>query len=192
MRPRIGAGGVSGIDTLLSGDYIGADTGQATRRAKSFIGLENPPPITYGEPGRRFTLHAPDLGSLDIGSPLYFRKIPVGQVVAYNLDEDGKGVSIEVFVHAPNDRFVTENTRFWNASGIDVNLGANGVAVKTESLSSLLVGGIAFRAPNTAPTTSPLPRTGPTNCSTTSRPPSPRPAARRSTCACASTSPCVA
>jgi paraquat-inducible protein B len=151
VRPRIGAGGVSGIDTLLSGDYIGADTGQATRRAKVFVGLENPPPITYGEPGRRFTLHAPDLGSLDIGSPLYFRKIPVGQVVAYNLDEDGKGVSIEVFVHAPNDRFVTENTRFWNASGIDVNLGANGVAVKTESLSSLLVGGIAFRAPDYSP-----------------------------------------
>ncbi|BCG24572.1 mammalian cell entry protein [Pseudomonas tohonis] len=155
VRPRIGAGGVSGIDTLLSGDYIGADTGQATRRAKSFIGLENPPPITYGEPGRRFTLHAPDLGSLDIGSPLYFRKIPVGQVVAYNLDEDGKGVSIEVFVHAPNDRFVTENTRFWNASGIDVNLGANGVAVKTESLSSLLVGGIAFRAPEYSPNDQP-------------------------------------
>lgn len=151
VRPRIGAGGVSGIDTLLSGDYIGADTGQATRRAKAFTGLENPPPITYGEPGRRFTLHAPDLGSLDIGSPLYFRKIPVGQVVAYALDEDGKGVSIEVFVHAPNDRFVTENTRFWNASGIDVNLGANGVAVKTESLSSLLVGGIAFRAPEYSP-----------------------------------------
>ncbi|WP_285961822.1 intermembrane transport protein PqiB [Pseudomonas tohonis] len=155
VRPRIGAGGVSGIDTLLSGDYIGADTGQATRRAKSFVGLENPPPITYGEPGRRFTLHAPDLGSLDIGSPLYFRKIPVGQVVAYNLDEDGKGVSIEVFVHAPNDRFVTENTRFWNASGIDVNLGANGVAVKTESLSSLLVGGIAFRAPEYSPNDQP-------------------------------------
>jgi paraquat-inducible protein B len=151
VRPRIGAGGVSGIDTLLSGDYIGADVGQSDGRAKNFKGLENPPPITYGEPGKRFMLHAPDLGSLDIGSPVYYRKIPVGQVVTYALNPEGKGVDIEVFIHAPNDAFVTENTRFWNASGIDINVGANGFAVKTESLSTLLVGGIAFRAPEYSP-----------------------------------------
>jgi paraquat-inducible protein B len=157
VRPRIGAGGVSGIDTLLSGDYIGADIGQANGRAKNFKGLENPPPITYGEPGKRFTLHTQDLGSLDIGSPVYYRKIPVGQVVAYALDPDGKGVNIELFIHAPNDQYVTENTRFWNASGIDVNVGANGFAVKTESLSSILVGGIAFRAPEYSPNDKPAP-----------------------------------
>ncbi|MFJ5254091.1 intermembrane transport protein PqiB [Pseudomonas sp. NPDC088414] len=151
VRPRIGAGGVSGIDTLLSGDYIGADIGQSDSRAKHFKGLENPPPITYGEPGKRFMLHAPDLGSLDIGSPVYYRKIPVGQVVTYTLNPEGKGVDIEVFIHSPNDAFVTENTRFWNASGIDINVGANGFAVKTESLSTMLVGGIAFRAPDYSP-----------------------------------------
>jgi paraquat-inducible protein B len=157
VRPRIGAGGVSGIDTLLSGDYIGADIGQSNGRAKNFQGLENPPPITYGEPGKRFTLHTDDLGSLDIGSPVYFRKIPVGQVVAYALDADGKGVNIEVFIHSPNDAYVTQNTRFWNASGIDVSVGANGFALKTESLSSLLVGGIAFRAPQYSPDDKPAP-----------------------------------
>ncbi|MDI2590248.1 MlaD family protein [Pseudomonas sp. N3-W] len=151
VRPRIGAGGVSGIDTLLSGDYIGADIGQANNRAKNFKGLENPPAITYGEPGKRFTLHTPDLGSLDIGSPVYYRKIPVGQVVGYALDKDGKGVNIDLFIHSPNDAYVTENTRFWNASGIDVSVGANGFALKTESLSSMLVGGIAFRAPDYSP-----------------------------------------
>jgi paraquat-inducible protein B len=155
VRPRIGAGGVSGIDTLLSGDYIGADIGHADARSKNFKGLENPPPITYGEPGKRFTLHSQDLGSLDIGSPVYYRKIPVGQVVAYALDSDGKGVNLELFIHAPNDAYVTENTRFWNASGIDLNIGANGFAVKTESLSSLLVGGIAFRAPDYSPNDQP-------------------------------------
>ncbi|MBV4467364.1 paraquat-inducible protein B [Pseudomonas sp. F-14 TE3623] len=155
VRPRIGAGGVSGIDTLLSGDYIGADIGEANARSKHFIGLENPPPITYGEPGKRFVLHTQDLGSLDIGSPVYYRKIPVGQVVAYALDADGKGVNIEIFVHSPNDVYITENTRFWNASGIDVNVGANGFAVSTESLSSLLVGGIAFRAPEYSPNDQP-------------------------------------
>jgi len=155
VRPRIGAGGVSGIDTLLSGDYIGADIGQSETRAKRFTGLENPPPITYGEPGKRFTLHTQNLGSLDIGSPVYYRKIEVGQVVAYKLDAEGKGVDIEVFVHAPNDVYVTENTRFWNASGIDLSVGANGFALKTESLSSMLVGGIAFLAPPYSPNDKP-------------------------------------
>ncbi|PSS58579.1 intermembrane transport protein PqiB [Pseudomonas sp. BBP2017] len=147
VRPRIGAGGVSGIDTLLSGDFIGADAGQSNSRVKVFKGLEMPPPITYDEPGKRFTLHTDDLGSLGVGSPVYYRKIPVGQVVAYELSKDGKGVDIEVFVYSPNDGFVTDNTRFWNASGIDVEAGPDGFSVRTESLSSLLVGGIAFRAP---------------------------------------------
>ncbi|AHL75351.1 mammalian cell entry protein [Stutzerimonas stutzeri] len=155
VRPRIGASGVSGIDTLLSGDYIGADIGQADTRGKRFVGLETPPPITYGEPGKRFTLRSTDLGSLDIGSPVYFRKIPVGQVVAYALNADGKSVSIELFVHAPSDAYVTQNTRFWNASGIDINLDANGFAVDTESLSSILIGGIAFRAPDFSPNDQP-------------------------------------
>lgn len=151
VRPRIGAGGVSGIDTLFSGDFIGADAGQSDARAKTFTGLEAPPPITYGEPGKRFNLHASDLGSLGIGSPVYYRKIQVGQVVSYALDADGKGVNVEVFVHAPNDAFVTDNTRFWNASGVDVEVGANGFALRTESLSSLMVGGVAFRAPDYSP-----------------------------------------
>ncbi|MFO3723555.1 intermembrane transport protein PqiB [Pseudomonas sp. HLMP] len=150
VRPRIGAGGVTGVDTLLSGNFIGADAGQSTTPAKAFTGLESPPPITYGEKGKRFTLHAQDLGSLDIGSPIYFRKIPVGQVVSYALQEDGKGVDIGIFIEAPNDAFVTRNTRFWNASGIDLDLGANGLRVNTESLSSILVGGLVFGEPESA------------------------------------------
>ena len=151
VRPRIGAGGVTGIDTLFSGDFIGADAGQSDTRAKTFTGLETPPPITYGEPGKRFNLHASDLGSLGVGSPVYYRKIQVGQVVSYALDANGKGVNVEVFVHAPNDAVVTDNTRFWNASGVDVEVGANGFALRTESLSSLMVGGVAFRAPDYSP-----------------------------------------
>ncbi|SDJ40254.1 paraquat-inducible protein B [Pseudomonas delhiensis] len=147
VRPRIGAGGVSGVDTLLSGAFIGADAGEASAPEKNFTGLESPPPITYGEKGKRFTLSADDLGSLDIGSSIYYRRIPVGQVVSYALREDGKGVDIGVFVNAPYDAFVTQDTRFWNASGVDVSVDANGLKVNTESLSSLLMGGLAFGTP---------------------------------------------
>jgi len=144
VRPRIGAGGVSGVDTLLSGNFIGADAGESSVPAKRFVGLETPPPITYGAKGKSFILHADDLGSLDIGSPIYYRKIQVGQVVSYALRADGQGVDVGVFIEAPNDSYVTRNTRFWNASGVDVNVDANGLKVNTESLSALLVGGLAF------------------------------------------------
>ena len=147
VRPRIGAGGVSGVDTLLSGSFIGADPGQSSETRREFVGLEAPPLVTFGAEGKRFTLRTDDLGSLGIGSPVYYRRIPVGQVVSYELSEDGKGVAVQIFVNAPYDDFVTADTRFWNASGVDVSLAADGFKVSTESLSSILAGGIAFRAP---------------------------------------------
>lgn len=148
VRPRIGAEGISGLDTLLSGDFIAADPGKSSERSETFTGLESPPPVTYGEPGKRFHLKAQDLGSLDIGSPVYYRKVRVGQVVSYKLDESGDGVNVNVFIAAPNDRFVTDDTRFWNASGIDVQVGANGLDIDTQSLISVVAGGIAFGTPS--------------------------------------------
>ncbi|MBT2372840.1 intermembrane transport protein PqiB [Pseudomonas fluorescens] len=148
VRPRIGAGGVSGVDTLLSGAFIGADPGEDKETGKNFVGLENPPAITYGQKGKRFTLHTADLGSLDIGSAVYYRRIQVGQVVSYQLAGDGKGVDIDIFVNAPNDQYVRKDSRFWNASGVDVSLGANGLKVNTQSVASILAGGVAFIEPN--------------------------------------------
>lgn len=147
VRPRIGLGGVSGIDTLLSGAFIGADVGESSEPKSEFTGLENPPPVTHGAPGKTFDLHSDDLGSLDIGSPVYYRRIQVGRVSTYHLDKDGKGVTLQIFVDAPNDQFVTTSSRFWNASGIDVSLGADGLKVNTQSLATVLAGGVAFQDP---------------------------------------------
>lgn len=112
-----------------------------------FVALDVPPIVTADTPGREFVLRAANLGSLDVGVPVYFRRLTVGEVVAYDLDKDGKGVSIRVFVHAPYDKYVTNDTRFWNASGVDVSLSAAGLQVQTESFVSILIGGIAFEAP---------------------------------------------
>jgi paraquat-inducible protein B len=147
VRPRITAGGVSGLGTLLSGPYITVDPGRAKEKRRDFVALDVPPIVTHEDPGREFILRAADLGSHDVGVPVYFRRLQVGEVVARELDKDGKGVSIRIFVHAPYDQYVTANTRFWNASGIDVALDANGVRVQTESLVSILIGGIAFQTP---------------------------------------------
>jgi paraquat-inducible protein B len=145
VRPRITAGGVSGLGTLLSGGYIGMDIGKSRETRRDFVGLEVAPIVTGEEPGRQFVLHADDLGSADVGTPVYFRRVTVGQVVATALDKDGKGVTFTIFINAPYDQYVTRNTRFWNASGIDVSLDAAGFQVHTESVVSIMVGGIAFQ-----------------------------------------------
>lgn len=155
VRPRVGAHGISGVDTLLSGAFIGADAGISEKTEKNFIGLETPPPVTFGEKGKRFILHTDDLGSLDIGSPVYFRRIQVGQVVNYELAKDGKSVEVEIFISSPNDQYVLTDTRFWNASGVDVTLGASGLKVSTQSLTSIISGGIAFREPKYSPDSKP-------------------------------------
>jgi len=147
VEPRISLSGVSGLSTLLSGNYIGLEAGASTRDAREFVGLDEPPTVLRGEAGREFVLRAPTLGSHNIGVPVYFRRLQVGRVVGRELDADGSGVSIRIFVGAPYDRFVTTATRFWDASGIDVSLGTSGLDVQTESLVSILIGGIAFETP---------------------------------------------
>lgn len=157
VQPRVTLSGVSGLGTLLSGNYIGFEKGESTKRQHRFTGLEVAPVITMDQPGRQFELTASDMGSLGIGSPLYFRRLQVGQVMALKLAPDGKSVKIKAFVDAPYDRFVSAQTRFWNASGVDVSLNAGGLDVRTQSLVSLLIGGVAFETPPFATDGEPAP-----------------------------------
>jgi paraquat-inducible protein B len=148
VQPQVTLSGVSGLGTLLSGNYIGFEQGKSKERRRHFTGLEVAPVITIDQPGRQFELTAADMGSLATGSPLYFRRLRVGQVIGSKLAADGASVRFLVFVNAPYDRFVSAETRFWNASGMDVSLGAEGLDVRTQSLVSLLIGGVAFETPS--------------------------------------------
>lgn len=156
VRPRVGIGGVTGIDTLLSGAYIGVDKGSSARTRSAFTGLESPPAIINDMPGSRFVMQTDDLGSLDIGSPVYYRRVPVGRIASYQLNADGKSVSLQIFIDAPYDRFVTPNSRFWNASGLDVSVGANGFRLRTQTVAAIMAGGIAFATPENASGASPV------------------------------------
>ncbi|QEL55252.1 PqiB family protein [Chromobacterium paludis] len=149
VRPRISGGGVTGLGTVLSGSYIGMDIGKSAARKTDFVGLENPPIINADLPGHTFFLRADNLGSLNTGSPVYFRRVPVGQVTGYELDPKGGFVRVSIFIGAPYDRFVTANSRFWHASGVDVSLSADGLNVSTQSLAAIALGGIAFETPLT-------------------------------------------
>ncbi len=147
VRPRIGTSGVTGLSTLLSGAYIGVDLGRSQRGQNDFTGLETPPAVTGDQRGRRYTLQGDSLGSIDIGSPVYYRRVQVGQVVGFSLDKDGKGVTIQVFVDAPYDQYVGTNSRWWHASGVDLRLDSSGLKLNTQSLATVIVGGLAFQSP---------------------------------------------
>lgn len=157
VRPRVTLNSISGLGTLLSGAYIGLDAGKSEENQWDFKGLETPPPIPSDLPGRRFKLHADDIGSLYVGAPVYYRRVEVGSITAYKLDDNGKGITLEAFVNAPHDRLVTTNARFWHASGIDVSIESSGVKLNTESLTSIIVGGISFQAPEETAAGDPAP-----------------------------------
>jgi paraquat-inducible protein B len=151
VRPRVTGSDISGLGTLVSGAYISVDVGHSSVPARSFKGLEVPPIVTSGLPGREYVLHAKDIGSLSIGSAVFYRHIAAGQVVAYSLDPTGDSVTIKVFINSPYDQFVTHDTRFWQASGIDMSIDSEGVKLHTESLASILQGGVAFQPIKGAP-----------------------------------------
>ncbi|MGZ8267751.1 MAG: PqiB family protein [Burkholderiales bacterium] len=152
VRPRISGGTVSGLSTLLSGSYIGVDTGKSDKARRDFKGLDRPPVVPVDTPGREFVLHSEHMASVDSGSPVFFRRLRVGEVTSYALNDDGKGVTLKVFVHQPYDKYVTSNTRFWKASGIDMTLDATGIKVEMESVVSILLGGISFETPEESKT----------------------------------------
>jgi paraquat-inducible protein B len=147
VRARVAGGGVSGLGTLFSGAYIAMDPGKPGKTIRSYKGLETPPIVTTDLPGRHFMLKAQRLGSLDIGKPVYFRQIQVGQVVAYEMQKDGQAIDIKIFIHSPHHESVRKNTRFWNAGGLDVSVDATGIKVNTESFVTIMIGGIAFETP---------------------------------------------
>ena len=155
VEPRVTLSGVSGLGTLLSGNYIGFELGKSDKAQRQYTGLDVPPIITGGQAGRQFVLKANSLGSLGIGSPIYYHRLLAGQVVAYGLAADGKEIEIKIFVNAPYDKYVNPGTRFWNASGIDASIGAGGVEVRTQSLIAVLAGGLAFNTPSFAANTEP-------------------------------------
>ncbi len=147
VRPRVSGGTVSGLGTLLSGSFIGTDVGTQAKERRDFVGLETPPAVAKDVPGREFVLKSEDMGSLDVGTPVFFRRLQVGQITAYTLDADGNGVTLRVFINAPYDKYVRADTRFWHASGVDVSLDTTGVKVNTQSMVAILIGGIAFQSP---------------------------------------------
>jgi paraquat-inducible protein B len=144
VKPQFGLNGISGLDTVFAGNYIGVEFDNGETKHK-FTGADQPPPISADTPGKSFILSADVAGPLAYGTPVYFRDILVGQVVNVRLAEDKQNVQVEIFVNAPYDQLIKDSTNFWQINAIDLSMGAQGFNVKVGSLMSLLSGGITFR-----------------------------------------------
>ena len=121
VRPSIGIGGISGLETLVSGSYVGVIPGKGEKK-KRFVAVGQPPMATTRIPGLQLTLRSSGLASLESGSPIAFRQIQVGEVTGYQLREDRSGVELTAVIYARHQHLVRENSKFWNASGINVTL----------------------------------------------------------------------
>ncbi|WP_421995124.1 intermembrane transport protein PqiB [Reyranella sp.] len=150
VKPQLFAGNITGLDTLLSGSYIGmrpsSESGVAKRH---FVGEQDPPVLQAWAKGTTFSLKSKRLGSVSLGSPIFYRDIEVGMVLGWDLGDLARNVTIHAFVRSPFDQYVHTDSSFWNASGLSLKLGAEGVTVQMESLRALLLGGLAFDTPDT-------------------------------------------
>jgi paraquat-inducible protein B len=144
VKPRVGAGGVTGLGTLLSGAYIAFEPNTTGKKQRKFVGLEKPPIVSQDKEGSRYRLRTETLGSLAVGAPVYFRQFDIGEVTDYKLADDYSYVDVGIFVQSPYDEYVRERTHFWNAGGVSMSMDASGVSVEMESLVAVLSGGVAF------------------------------------------------
>jgi paraquat-inducible protein B len=151
VRPRVAGGSVTGLGTLLAGSYIAIDRGTSKKPRLDFIGLDEPLAIQRDRPGREYTLHSANGGSFGVGSPVLYRQLKVGEVIGNRLAPDGKAILTRIFIDQAYLQYVDANSRFWNASGVDVKVDANGIKVDSQSLAAMLIGGIAFDTPARLP-----------------------------------------
>lgn len=146
VKPEVSFAGISGLDTLITGNYIGMKVGEGARQSR-FVARESMPPVDGSMPGLHLVLEARDLGSLHVGSPVLYRKITVGVVSEYLLQPDGKSVELKVFIRPEYAHLVKKHSRFWNSSGVTLEGNLSGIEFRMDSIASLVAGGISFDTP---------------------------------------------
>ena len=148
VKPKLSLRGATGLSTLISGAFIEIDPGKGAEQFH-FVGLEEQPEVNANEAGKRIVLITQKLRSIDTGSPIYYKGLLAGEVLGHELGNDRQSVYIHAFIKEPFDTLIKGNTRFWNVSGMDISMGADGFNVRTESLQAIVIGGIAFETKDT-------------------------------------------
>ena len=143
VKPQLTIREISNVSTLVSGVYIALEPGEG-EFAYQFSGLETPPSVASDQKGKQITLITDELGSLDYGSPIYYKGILVGKILGYESNDDHREIQVHGFVETPYSDIIQNNTRFWNVSGFDLVADSNGLTLRSESLQSFLLGGVSF------------------------------------------------
>nr|WP_163503348.1 intermembrane transport protein PqiB [Halomonas socia] len=151
VKPRIGREGISGLGTVLSGAYIQLQPGSSDAPRREFEVLDQPPVASQDAEGIRINLVSQLGNSLRLGDPVTYQGYTVGRVEATEFDASNRQMRQRLFIESPYDVLVTESTRFWSASGIDLRLDSEGVRVNVESFETLLGGGVTFGVPEDVP-----------------------------------------
>jgi paraquat-inducible protein B len=158
VRPRFTPGDLSGLATLVSGAFISVDPGPPGGGYQDvFTGLEEPPGVRSNEPGRTYALRAETIGSLDTGSPVFYRDVQVGEVLGYDLGDGLGPATINIFVRAPFDDLVRPQSHFWNSSGVTAVLQNGDFHIEFQSLQAIISGGVTFNLPPEGENSAPSP-----------------------------------
>jgi paraquat-inducible protein B len=144
VRPTVDLAGIANLDAALTGAYIGIAPGDG-EAVRSFL-VADRVPVDSGA-GLRIAVIGDALGSLREGAPVLYHQIVVGQIADYQLTRDEQQVRISLFIQPQYAKLVRQTTVFWEASGIELEAGLDGLSVRAESVASLLAGGIAFDTP---------------------------------------------
>ncbi|HHD57001.1 MAG TPA: MCE family protein [Desulfobulbaceae bacterium] len=146
IRPQVSIEGIKNLETLISGAYITFQIGGGPH-CDQFIVEANPMPIPTLRPGTMLTLKAKDSGSLTIGTPVFYRKLIVGEITDIALTENGKGVRTTILIYKPFDQLVADNSIFWNVSGVQINGNLSNFKINLSSMRAMLAGGVTFVTP---------------------------------------------
>ncbi|MDI5983247.1 intermembrane transport protein PqiB [Halomonas sp. M4R5S39] len=156
VKPRIGREGISGLGTVLSGAYIQLEPGTSEQSTREFQVSDQPPVAPAGADGLRINLISQLGNSLRVGDPVTYQGYTVGRIEDAHFDPQTRNMQHRVFIESPYEALVTDATRFWSASGIDLRLDTEGIRVNVESLEALLGGGVAFGVPEELPVGRPV------------------------------------
>lgn len=151
VKPRVGREGISGLNTVLSGAYIQLQPGESDIESREFEVSDQPPVAPAGAAGLRINLTSQLGNSLRVGDPVTYQGYTVGRVEEANFDATTRRMQHRVFIEAPYASLVTDSTRFWSATGIDLRLDSEGFRVNVESFEALLGGGVTFGVPEDLP-----------------------------------------
>ncbi|MGL5335408.1 MAG: MlaD family protein [Enterovibrio sp.] len=147
VRPKASITGISGLDTLVSGNYLVLKPGESKQMSSAFVAMAEAPNAEPEQDNLFLYLSSDDLRSLNIGSGVYYKKIQVGEIFNYELSDDKQHVLLSVQIQKKYADLVKSTSRFWNVSGVKAHLGLGGINVDIENLASIIAGGVTFDSP---------------------------------------------